>query len=136
MRALLYSLIFLFGNLLRADDAPSYESRTIEGWSVKIQSALIAKQKDATETALGLLKKQLVEIKQVVPAAAVEKLQKITLWFSPRYPGVGGRAEYHPDAGWLRGNGRDPAMAKGVEFTDVDNFAAEMDRMPDRKSVV
>jgi hypothetical protein len=52
------------------------------------------------------------------------------LWFSPEYPGVKPRAEYHPGAGWLRDNGRDPRMVKGVEFTDVRNFEAETRRMP------
>ena len=37
----------------------------------------------------------------VVPAAAVEELRKVTLWFSPEYPGVKPKAEYHPGAGWL-----------------------------------
>ena len=40
------------------------------------------------------------------------------------------RAEYHPDAGWLRGNGRDPAVAKGIEFTNVRIFEPEARRMP------
>jgi hypothetical protein len=57
-------------------------------------------------------------------------LREVTLWFSPEYPGVPPRAEYHPGAGWLRDNGRDPAMVRGVEFTDVRNFAAETKRMP------
>src|SRR5205809_149036 len=35
-----------------------------------------------------------------------------------------------PSAGWLRDNGRDPLMVKGVEFTDVRNFEAETKRMP------
>ena len=66
----------------------------------------------------------------MVPAAAVEKLRTVPLWFSPEYPGVRPIAEYHPDAGWLRDHGRNPAMAKGVEFTDTRIFAAETRRMP------
>jgi hypothetical protein len=60
----------------------------------------------------------------------VANLRKVPLWFSPVYPGVKPTAEYHPNAGWLRDNGRDPAMAKGVEFTDVKDFEAETKRMP------
>jgi hypothetical protein len=40
------------------------------------------------------------------------------------------KAEYHPDTGWLRDHGRDPAMARGVEFTNVRIFDAEIRRMP------
>ena len=84
----------------------------------------------ATETALRLLQKQLAEIVRVVPGPALAKLREVPLWFSPEYPGVKPRAEYHPGAGWLRENGRDPAMVKGVEFTDVRDFEKEMNRMP------
>jgi lysophospholipase L1-like esterase len=31
---------------------------------------------------------------------------------------------------WLKANGRDPAMAKAIEFTNVRQFESELDRMP------
>ena len=52
------------------------------------------------------------------------------MWISPQYPGVPAHAEYHPDSRWLRENGRDPMMAKGVEFTNVRIFESETKRMP------
>ena len=52
------------------------------------------------------------------------------LYFSPKYPNAGARAEYHPGADWLRDNGRDPVMEKGVEFTNIAEFEAETRRMP------
>ena len=80
--------------------------------------------------ALELLQTQLEEISRVVPAAAVTELQTVPLWISPEYPDTPPRAEYHPAARWLRKHGRDPAMAKGVEFTNVRIFEAETRRMP------
>ena len=44
--------------------------------------------------------------------------------------GVPPRAEYHPDAGWLRDHGRNPKMSRGVEFTDIAEFDRETLRMP------
>jgi hypothetical protein len=102
----------------------------ISGWTVMVSDALLADDKAATEKALKALASQLEEISRVVPAEAVAQLRKVTLWFSPEYPGVQPRAEYHPDAGWLRENGRDPAMAKSVEFTNVRIFERETKRMP------
>jgi dipeptidyl-peptidase-4 len=61
---------------------------------------------------------------------AVARLREVPLWFSPEYRGTRGRAEYHPDAEWLKENGRNPAMAKGVEVTDTRHFEREMKRMP------
>jgi hypothetical protein len=82
------------------------------------------------QRALAGLKRMLGEIVRAVPAPAVAELRKVPLYFSPAYkPGRSG-AEYHPDAGWLRDNGRDPGMARGVEFSGVHDFEAEMVRMP------
>ena len=106
------------------------EVRNISGWNVHIRPELWEKLKPETDTALKILQGQLEEIIRVVPAPAVAQLQKIPLWFSPEYPSVQGRAEYHPDGGWLRENGRDPVMAKAVEFTDIRAYEVETRRMP------
>lgn len=106
------------------------ETRDIAGWQVHIDRRLLADQSKATARALELLEVQLQQIERVVPAKAVLELQKVPLYFSPEYDGVRPRAEFHPDAGWLRDNGRDPVMARAVEFTNVAIFAEEVDRMP------
>jgi hypothetical protein len=106
------------------------ESRVIEGWTVLINRELLAKEGAATAKALELLQAQLQEIIRVVPKAAVTELQKVPLYFSPEYPGIAPRAEFHPGADWLADNGRDPVMAKGVEFTNIRVFEADTRRMP------
>ena len=106
------------------------ETRLISGWSVHIDKALLAQNPAGTARALELLKGQLDEIVRMVPPAAVAELQKVQLWISPEYPGIRPHAEYHPNADWLRSHGRDPVMAKGVEFTNVRIFEAETRRMP------
>lgn len=116
--------------LLGAKTSARRQTNFIEGWTVLVDERLLVEQPAATAKALDLLRGQLKEIVRVVPAPAVAKLREVTLWFSPEYPGVKPKAEYHPGAGWLRENGRDPAMVKGVEFTDVKNFEAETRRMP------
>jgi hypothetical protein len=117
-------------SLLGAAPAAGRQTRLIEGWTVRVSERLLAEEPAATERALELLRGQLQEIVRVVPAPAVAKLREVTLWFSPEYPGVKPRAEYHPGAEWLRANRRDPAMVRGVEFTDVRDFEAETRRMP------
>lgn len=110
--------------------ALSHRTNFVEGWKVLVDARLTAAEAAATEKALELLRGQLQEIIRVVPAPAVKKLREVTLWFSPEYPGVQPKAEYHPDPGWLRDNGRSEAMAKCVEFTNVRIFEAETKRMP------
>jgi hypothetical protein len=125
------ALTFCEVPLREVEAAPlGYHVRTVEGWRVCLADALFRDQPQAVETALTLLQKQLAEIVRVVPANAVATLRDVTLWFSAEYPGVPAQAEYHPAAGWLRGHGRNPAMEKGVEFTNVLTFARETERMP------
>ena len=110
--------------------AISYQTNSIEGWKVLVDERLLAEEKVETEKALGLLRGQLEEIVRVVPRPGVAKLREVTLWFSPEYRGIEPRAEYHPGAEWLRKNGRNVAMVKGVEFTNVRIFEKETKRMP------
>jgi hypothetical protein len=84
----------------------------------------------ATTRALELLKVQLDEVIRVVPKPVAARLQQVPLWFSPEYPGVRPAAEYHPNRQWLCDHGRDPAMAKAVEFTNTHLFEKETCRMP------
>jgi hypothetical protein len=106
------------------------EKRQIEGWTVQINTKLIEQDKPLLENGMKLLTEQLQKIKRLVPKAAVNKLQRVTIWFSPEYPGVRPTAEYHPGAKWLKENGRDPIMAKGVEVTDLRILDKEVKRMP------
>ena len=107
-----------------------YESRVLRGWSVLIRLELLTDEKKAeTERGLVLIGKQLEDVERLVPAKAVAQLKKVTLWLSPPY-GKGAGAEYHPGAGWLKQQGRNPAMVKGVEFSGLANLDKEVLRMP------
>jgi acetyl esterase/lipase len=116
--------------LANAKATSNHLKRNIEGWTVLISNQLWEKEKTATARALELLTVQLREITLVVPKTAVVELKKVPLWFSPQYPGVRQRAEYHPGVDWLRKNNRDPRMAKAVEFTNIRIFERETKRMP------
>ena len=112
----------------RSDAAnKAHETENLVDWTLHISPKIDAA---ALNKALPLLQAQLEEIVRVVPAKAVVELQKVPLWINPEYPKVPPRAEYHPGAGWLKDNGRDPAMAKGIEFTNLRIFEAETRRMP------
>ena len=106
------------------------ETKDMSGWTVKISRDLLATNAEAASLALKLLAAQLEGIVRVAPPAAVAELRKVSLWISPEYPNTPPRAEYHPDPNWLREHGRDPAMAKGVEFTNIRIFESETRRMP------
>jgi hypothetical protein len=110
--------------------AQTYDQQMIEGWTIQLNVSLKKADEAGLEKALSLLTIQLKEIVRVVPAGAVVELRKVPLYFNPEYKGTPPRAEFHPDEGWLRENGRDPAMVRAVEFTNVRIFEAECRRMP------
>lgn len=106
------------------------ETRDISGWQVHIHQTLLETEAADTARALAGLKKMLDEIVRDLPAPAVAELRKVPLYFSPAYQPRRSGAEFHPDALWLGAHGRDPLMARGVEFSGVNDFEAEMRRMP------
>lgn len=114
----------------KANGTTLRETRTLLGWQVHVHRGLLEKEAAATAKALDLLEAQLGEIVRVVPPAALAELRQVPLYLNPEYEGVRPRAEYHPDSGWLDENGRDPAMERGVEFTNVMIFEEETGRMP------
>jgi hypothetical protein len=112
------------------DRGEGHDTRQIAGWTAQVSRRLLQQDGPAAARALELLTNQLEHIARVVPKPALTELRKVTLWISPEYSNAPPRAEYHPDAGWLRQHGRDPAMAKAIEFTNVRIFDAETRRMP------
>lgn len=113
-----------------APTALARSTHDVAGWQVLVDGRLFATERPATERALELLGQMLTEIVRVVPAPAVAALRAVPLYVSPAYAGQRSGAEYHPSAAWLRDHGRDPAMARCVEFSGVADFAQEMQRMP------
>lgn len=109
----------------------TYSVRNVQGWTLHIRTELLdSADAVATRKAVGLLGAQLKQVRKIVPKAAVVALQKVPLYFTPQYPNTVPAAAYHPGAAWLRENGRDPAMEKCVEFTNIAIFEDECRRMP------
>lgn len=104
--------------------------RVIEGWNVSIDRKLYELENSKIEFCLEALEKQLKEIVRILPRSISDKLKKVDLYVNDTYPGTSPKAEYHPSGQWLKENGRDPRMAKSVEFTNVGIFEKEIDRMP------
>lgn len=109
---------------------PGYQTRRVQGWSVYVSDALLRAQPAAVSAMWPLLEQQLSAIVRALPKAAVDRLQEVPLWFTPPDPKMGAGAEYHPGADWLREHGRNPAMVKGVQVSDVADFGREINRMP------
>src|SRR4051812_35332064 len=98
--------VALFQGASRAEDASplprTHTVRDIEGWTVHIDDRLLAgPDKALGDHALRLLANRLYDIKHVVPADKVARLQKVPIWIDSSH----GRlrpAQYHPSSGWLK----------------------------------
>ena len=109
---------------------PDYQQREVAGWQVWVSRQLLDEQSENTARALALMEGQLEQLVKLLPEGVVAELKKVPLWVSPEYAKVSPKAEYHPSGDWLKRNGRNPAMAKAVEFTNVRIFDRECKRMP------
>jgi hypothetical protein len=108
----------------------TYVTRTIEGFTVHVDSALLAETVDddaaraarATgERALAVLSSHLFQIARSVRAESLAKLRSIPIFLSHADP-VAKCACYHPSPEWLRQNGFDPRKAKSVEIAQAGAF--------------
>ena len=108
---------------------PQYVDKTIEGFTVRVDSRLLGERKAIGSKALRLLKSHLYHIDRVVPPRAVAELRKVRLWLHyDRRKGKG--AQYHPSRGWLVNNGYDPALARCVDLGNADNFIRSCGHQP------
>lgn len=109
---------------------PGYLSRDVEGWPVRVSEALLENQPEKTKRALELLVIQLQKVQDVLPAEALAQVRTVPIWLSMPYDGFRPTGEYHPGAGWLKRQGRDPRLHQCVEFSNVSIFERETKRMP------
>lgn len=103
------------------EPSSNYETRTIEGWTIRVHRDFPRDSPELADRTLSLLADQLRGVVRMVPPPAVEKLRKIAIWVEreePHHPCMA----YHPDAGWLRDHDMNPDKARCVEIANAANF--------------
>ena len=98
-----------------------YETRTIEGWTIRVNRALLHPTSSSGGPALRLLAHRLQEVSRALPLEACEALRKAPIWLGLD-DGHSPLAEYHASAAWLRENGYNPEKAKAVEIGNASRF--------------
>jgi len=98
-----------------------YETRMVEGWTVRVNRHLLSDRKELGDPALRLLAEKLYDVRRAVPERACAELQHIPIWLGID-DGHAPCAEYHPSRDWLRDNGYNPDKAKGVEIGNATRF--------------
>jgi hypothetical protein len=96
------------------DPTSNYEARHYRGWPVRVNRRLIA-ETNLCADALQELDHELTMASRRLPAHAVARLRKVTIWVeldNPKTPG----GVYHPSAVWLSNHGFNPEKAGCIEF--------------------
>lgn len=138
----LHRLAFLFTCLilrnaanLQAADPPksapmpskptSRTAKSIEGWTVRVDDRLLKSPDDELGTrALRFLEGKLADIKVVVPADRLKKLQAVTIVLDLTHGNLG-PMQYHPSAGWLKANGYSADLTKCVHLPRAADVATK-----------
>lgn len=108
-----------------------YEVRAVQGWQLNIRRDFPTAHKAIVARAVKIIDGQLRRVTKTVPEPALSRLREVRIYLTPGgYKDAVPGATYHPDAGWLREHGRDPAMAGGVEIFDAPIMDKEAARMP------
>jgi hypothetical protein len=103
----------------------SHTVKKIEGWTVRVDDRLLKAPDDEIGTrALRFLEGKLADIKVVVPADKLDKLQAVTIVLDLTHGNLGSM-QYHPDADWLKGNGFSTKLEKCVHLPRAADVATK-----------
>jgi len=103
----------------------SRTERNLEGWTIRVDDRLLKGPDEALGArALRFLENKLSDIKVVVPADKVKKLQAVTIVLDLTHGNLG-PMQYHPSAGWLKANGYAADLAKCVHIPRAADVATK-----------
>ena len=90
--------------------------RQVEGWTVRVDDRLLLPEnRELADKALRFLAFRLAELKVVVPADKVARLQRVPIVLDLSHGDLV-PMQYHPSADWLRKNGYSEELAKCVHL--------------------
>lgn len=99
-----------------------YALQKIEGWPVRVNKTLLAgKHKQTGTRVIALLRNKLAEMRKILPAKAIKRLQKVTIWVGVNDYAIP-NATYHPSKEWLKENGWNPDKAQSIEISNAGIF--------------
>jgi len=103
----------------------SYTNRTVEGWTVRVDDRLLkAPDDEVGKRAMRFLEDKLSDIKVVVPADKLKKLQAVTIILDLTHGNLG-PMQYHPSVEWLKGNGYSADLARCVHLPRAEDVATK-----------
>ncbi len=103
----------------------SHTDRKLEGWTIRVDDRLLSGADEELGTkCLRFLEGKLSDIKAVVPADKVKKLQEVTIVLDLSN-GRLDAMQYHPSAGWLKQNGYSEDLVKCVHIPKASQLPTQ-----------
>jgi len=116
---------FAHGDEPKVEPPHAYQKRTLEGWTIRVDERLLKEPNVALGAkALRFLEAKLFDITVVVPKEPLKKLQAVTIVLDLDH-GKLVPMQYHPSAGWLKGNGYATDLAKCVHLPRAADVATK-----------
>jgi hypothetical protein len=109
------------------DETSTYRVRNVHGWTVYIQKRLLREKRIAGARAYVIVTDQLSQLTRMIPAQQLKQLQQVAIWICDRSDGP---IHYHPQREWLIKNGYNPAKAKAVDISQVNNIIRSENTQP------
>jgi hypothetical protein len=123
----LYPGATVFSQNAEFDATSSYRARNVNGWTVYIQKRLLREKRAAGTRAYAIVRDQLSKLTRTIPAQPLKRLQQVPIWICDRPDGP---IHYHPQREWLVKNGYNPAKAKAVDISQVNNIIRSENTQP------
>lgn len=103
----------------------AHQAKTIQGWNMRVDERLLSGEgeKLGRET-LALIDRRLADIVAMLPADKVERLRQAPIQLDLSH-GKLTSAQYHPSAGWLKGNGYSEKLAKVVHIPVAREYGSK-----------
>lgn len=99
----------------------AYITEVHSGFTIRINPEAFA-DAEGFPPAIALLRLRLDEMSRKVPAPALKTLRRVPVWVEKDDKVVPCMC-YHPSAVWLREHGLNPDKEKGIELSNLRNFA-------------
>lgn len=112
-------MLVLFNAPAAAGDG--YVHRNVEGWTARVDPALLDHGTPLGREAIRLLGAQLANIKRAVPGRIAARLRDIVITMDLNHEPWPG-AVYHPSREWLEEHGHDPSLAGSVHIANATHF--------------
>jgi hypothetical protein len=94
----------------------AHKDQKLEGWTIRVDDRLLTgPDKELGTRVLRCLEGKLADIKVVLPAEKVAKLQSVVIVLDLEHGNLGSM-QYHPSAGWLKSNGYSTTLEKCVHI--------------------